>query len=156
VWFDYWTGARLDGGRTIRVEAPLETVPLFVRGGAILPLGPEMNYVGEKPANPLQFEIYPDSHGEASASLYEDDGLTEDYRQGNFRQTSLSYRHTPTGDQIDLSAPKGSFQPAARDLVFTVRPASTVRKVSVDGKRQGSTATVRIKDDGQSHRIELR
>jgi len=131
-------------------------VPLFVRGGAILPLGPEMNYVGEKPANPLQFEIYPDSHGEASTSLYEDDGLTEAYRQGNFRQTSLSYRRTPAGDRIDLSAPKGSFHPAPRDLVFTVRPASTVRKVSVDGKRQGSAATVRIKDDGQGHRIELR
>jgi alpha-glucosidase len=156
IWFDYWTSARLEGGQTIRVEAPLETVPLFVRGGAILPLGPEMNYVGEKPANPLQFEIYPDSQGEASASLYEDDGLTEDYRQGTFRQTSLSYRHTPTGDQIDLGAPKGSFQAAPRDFVFTVRPASTVRKVSVDGRRQGSAATVRIKDDGQSHRIELR
>ena len=139
----------------VRVEAPLETVPLFVRGGAILPLGPEMNYVGEKPANPVQFEIYPDAKGQASTSLYEDDGLTEAYRQGNFRQTSLSYRHTTSGDQIDLSAPKGSFQPAARDLVFAVKGASSVRRVSVDGKRQGSADTVRIKDDGQRHRIEL-
>jgi hypothetical protein len=88
--------------------------------------------------------------------LYEDDGLTEAYQQGNFRQTSLSYRHTPTGDQIDVSAPKGSFHPAPRDLVFAVRPGTTVRRVSVDGKRQGSVATVRIKDDGQRHRIELR
>src|SRR5260370_6577186 len=156
VWFDYWTGARHEGGRTIRVEAPLETVPLFVRRGAILPLGPAMNYVGEKPANPLQFEIYPDARGEASTSLYEDDGLTEAYQQGNFRQTSLSYRHTLAGDQIDLAAPKGNFHPAPRDLVFTVRPASAVRKVSVDGKRQGSAASVHIKDDDQSHRIELR
>jgi len=156
IWFDYWTGARLDGGRMVRVEAPLETVPLFVRGGAILPLGPEMNYVGEKPANPVEFEIYPDAHGEASTSLYEDDGLTEAYRQGNFRQTSLSYRRTPAGEQIELSAPKGSFQPVARDLVFAVRTVSAVRRVSVDGKRQGSGATVRIKDDGRSHRIELR
>jgi alpha-glucosidase len=156
VWFDYWTGARLEGGRMVRVEAPLETVPLFVRGGAILPLGPEMNYVGEKPTNPVQFEIYQDAKGEASTSLYEDDGLTEAYRQGDFRQTSLSYRHTPAGDQIDLSSPKGSFHPAPRDLVFVVKPASTVRRVSIDGKRQGSAATVRIKDDGQSHRIELR
>ena len=140
----------------VRVEAPLETVPLFVRGGAILPLGPEMNYVGEKPANPVEFEIYPDAHGEASTSLYEDDGLTEAYRQGNFRQTGVSYRRTPAGDQIDLSAAKGGFHPAPRDLVFVVRPAATARKVSVDGKRRGSAATVRIKDDGQSHRIELR
>ena len=157
VWFDYWTGARHEGGRMIGVEAPLETVPLFVRGGAILPLGPEMNYVGEKPRDPLGFEIYPDARGEAATSLYEDDGLTEDYRQGSFRQTSLSYRHTATGGaQIDVSAATGSFRPAARDWVFTVRPAATVRRLTIDGKRQGGTATVRIAGDGQGHRIELR
>lgn len=156
VWFDYWTGARHEGGGMIRVDAPLETVPLFVRGGAILTLGPEQNYVGEKPAGPLQFEIYPDARGEASTLLYEDDGLTEAYRQGGFRQTSLSYRHTPAGDRIDLRAPAGEFHPAPRDLLLTVRPASTVRKVLIDGQSQGSAATVRITDDGQSHRIELR
>ena len=141
----------------IRVEAPLETVPLFVRGGAILPLGPEMNYAGEKPGDPLRFEIYPDAGGEASTLLYEDDGLTEAYLQGSFRQTSLSYRHTAAGDRIDIGASKGTFHPAPRDLLFTVRPASsTVRKVSIDGKRQASAATVHIADDGRSHRIELR
>jgi alpha-glucosidase len=156
VWFDYWTGARHEGGRMIRVEAPLETVPLFVRGGSILPLGPEMNYVGEKPVAPLQFEIYPDARGEAATALYEDDGLTETYRQGNFRQITLSYRHTPTVDRIDLSAPRGQFRVTPRDLLLTVRPAATVRKVAIDGKPQGTAATVRIADDGRSHRIELR
>ncbi len=155
VWFDYWTGARHEGGRMIRVEAPLETMPLFVRGGAILPLGPEMNYVGERAMDPLRFEIYPDARGEASTLLYEDDGLSEAYLQGGFRQTSLSYRHTPAGERIDLSAPKGEFHPAPRDLEFTVWPASTVRRALIDGKRQGS-AKVRIPDDGRSHRIELR
>ena len=156
VWFDYWTGARHEGSRMVHVEAPLETVPLFVRGGSILPLGPEQNYVGEKPADPLQFEIYPDARGEASTLLYEDDGLTEAYRHGSFRQTSVSYRHTPAGDRIDLRVPAGEFHPAPRDLLLTVRPATTVRQVLIDGKSQGRAATVRIKDDGQSHRIELR
>jgi alpha-glucosidase len=156
IWFDYWTGARHEGGRMIRVEAPLETVPFFVRGGAILPLGPEMNYVGEKPANPLQFEIYPDARGEASTSLYEDDGLTEDYRQGQFRRTNMSYRHTPAGDQIDVGVPLGSFRPGPRDLVFSVRDASTARKVFIDGKGQGRAETIHIADDGRGHRIELR
>ena len=79
----------------IRVEAPLETVPLFVRGGAILPLGPEMNYVGEKAAGSLNFDIYPDARGEASATLYEDDGLTQAYQQGSFRRTGFTYTRTP-------------------------------------------------------------
>jgi alpha-glucosidase len=156
VWYDYWTGARQEGGRMIRVEAPLETVPLFVRGGAILPLGPEMNYVGEKPAGQLQFEIYPDARGEAVASLYEDDGLTDAYQQGTFRQTRVSYRHTPAGDEIDLSAPEGTYHPAPRDLVFTVHPASAARQVLLDGKRQGERAAIRIPDDSRSHRIDLR
>jgi len=141
VWFDYWTSARFDGGRMVRVEAPLETVPLFVRGGAILPLGPEMNYVGEKPADPLRFEVYPDVRGEASASLYEDDGLTEAYQQGSFRQITVSYRGTKAGGQVSLSAPTGSFRPAPRSLEFVVHPGAR---------------TIRIPDDGQSHRIELR
>jgi alpha-glucosidase len=156
VWYDYWTGARHEGGRMIRVEAPLETVPLFVRGGAILPLGQEMNYVGEKPSNPLHFDVYPDARGEASMSLYEDDGLTEAYRQGTFRRTTVDYRRTPTGEQIDVGAAQGSFRPASRELEFTVRPTSAMRRVTIDGKRQASAAVVRIGDDGQSHRIELR
>jgi alpha-glucosidase (family GH31 glycosyl hydrolase) len=144
VWYDYWTGVRQEGGHMIRVEAPLETVPLFVRGGAVVPMDPEMNYVGEKPANPLEFQIYPDARGEASTTLYEDDGLTDAYRQGSFRQTSVTYRNS----QIDLAAPKGEYRPAPRDFVFTVRPASAIRT--------GSKATARIADDGRSHRIELR
>ncbi len=141
VWFDYWTGAKHEGGRMIRVEAPLETVPLFVRGGAILALGPEMNYVGEKPTDPLRFEIYPDAKGEAAASLYEDDGLTEAYLQGAFRRIGVSYRHTPAGERIDLTAPQGSYRPVKRDLVFA---------------RQGTAAEFRMADDGQKHTIEFR
>jgi alpha-glucosidase (family GH31 glycosyl hydrolase) len=119
----------------IRVEAQLETVPMYVRGGAIVPMGPEMNYVGEKPASPLEFQIYPDARGEASTMLYEDDGLTEDYLQGTFRRTGVSYRN----NRIELAAPTGNFRLAARDFVF-----------------HRGNATARIADDGQSHRIELR
>jgi alpha-glucosidase len=139
----------------IRVDAPLETVPLFVRGGAILALGPEQNYVGEKATDPLQFEIYPDASGEASTLLYEDDGLTDAYQRGSYRQTGLSYRHTAEGDRIDLSVPIGQFHPAPRVLLLTVRPVPTIREVMIDGKSQARAATVRITDDGRSHRIEL-
>ena len=156
VWYDYWTGARQQGARMIRVDAPLETVPLFVRGGAILPLGPEMNFVGEKPPDPMSFEIYPDARGEASTSLYEDDGLTEAYRQGVFRRTAMSYQRLPTGAQITLSAPQGSFRPAARNLIFTVRPVPAAHRIFIDGIRRGSAAGVRLADDSQAHRIDLR
>ena len=135
VWYDYWTGQRYAGGGMIRVEAPLETVPLFVRGGVILPTGPELNYVGERPADPLRFEIYPDAEGHASGSLYEDDGATLAYRQGVMRRTGVTYRDAG----IELSAAAGTFQPAPRRLVFALH-----------GR------TVQIGDDGRPQRIELR
>ncbi|HEY1204726.1 MAG: TIM-barrel domain-containing protein [Bryobacteraceae bacterium] len=135
IWYDHWTGQRYEGGRTIRAEAPLETVPLFVRGGVILPTGPEMNYVGERPSDPLRFEIYPDAEGRASGSLYEDDGATIAYRQGVVRRTEVAYRNA----EVELSAPTGTFQPAPRRLVF-----------SLHGR------TVQITDDGRAHRVELR
>ncbi len=156
VWYDYWTGARQLGARMIRVDAPLETVPLFVRGGAILPLGPEMNFVGEKPADPMNFEIYPDEHGEANTALYEDDGLTEDYRRGVFRRTAVNYQRLSSGAQITLSAPQGSFHPAARNLIFTVQPAPAAHRIFIDGIRRGSAASIRLADDSQAHWIELR
>ena len=73
-----------------RVDAPLETVPMFVRGGAIIPHGPEMRFTGEKPVSPLYFAIYPDEKGSASTTLYEDDGLSPDYRRGVFRRTTVN------------------------------------------------------------------
>src|ERR1041385_7926373 len=60
TWIDYWTDKRITGGTMVRVEAPLEIVPMFVRAGASIPMGPEMNYVGEKLTGPLSFVIYPD------------------------------------------------------------------------------------------------
>ena len=137
VWYNYWTGARTAGGQMIRVEAPLETAPLFVRGGAILALGPEMNYVGEKPADPVRFEIYPDAQGNASASLYEDDGLTADYTRGVFRRTAIRFR----GGRVEIGTPEGAYQPGPRNFEFTVQPAHS--------------ATARVADDGKSHQIEL-
>ncbi len=138
TWYDYWTGKRYPGGGVIRAEAPLETVPLFVRGGVILPTGPEMSYVGERPADPLRFDIYPDAEGRAAGSLYEDDGLTLAYRQGVSRRTEVTY----SAPGIELSAPTGTYQPAPRHLVFAVA-----------GKGGGMA---QITDDGRAHRLPLR
>src|SRR4030095_12237937 len=75
LWYDYWTNRKYSGGATVRVDAPLETVPMFVRGGGFMLQAPPMNYVGEKPFDPITFSIYPDDKGSASTSLYEDDEI---------------------------------------------------------------------------------
>jgi alpha-glucosidase len=144
-WFDFWTGRQLKGGDMIRVEAPLDKVPLFVRAGSIIPMGPEMNYVGQKPADPLTFRIYPDATGHAGASLYEDDGVSPAYERGVFRRTKVTYQPSATGREISVGAPEGSYQPAARKFVFTVRSG-----------RPDSQSSAQIADDGRPHKIPVR
>src|SRR5205085_5410617 len=121
TWIDYWTGKRINGGSMIRAEAPLETVPMFVRGGAIIPMGPEMNYVGEKAFDPLTFLIYPDENGQAATTVYEDDGVSPAYKKGVFRRTRVSVSRLRAGFQIKLDSPEGSYNPGPRRLVFVIK-----------------------------------
>lgn len=169
-WYDYWSGKRQTGGTMIRVEAPLEIVPMFVRAGAIIPMQPEMNYVGERAADPITFEIYPDQNGQAATTLYEDDGTSPAYTRGVFRRTSVRTSRAGMGLQIDLNAPEGAYNSGPRSLVFVIKSASAVR-ASVDGKpmvlvganekrvgwyKAAGSIAVRIADDGKAHRIEVR
>lgn len=162
VWYDYWTGKKLSGGAMIHANAPLETVPLFVRGGAILPMGPEMNYVGEKQSDPLTFAVYPDTRGQAETSLYEDDGASQAYQQGAVRRTHLSYNASASGADIEVSAAEGSYQPGSRSFVFTVRTAPAGGQATIDGRplttmqRSANTVTVQFADDRREHKIQLR
>ena len=170
-WYDYWTGKQVTGSAMIHVEAPLEKVPLFVRGGTIIPLGPEMNYVGERATDPLTFTIYPDARGQAGLSLYEDDGVSPTYQNGVVRRTTVSYRASAAGAEINVSAPEGSYQPGARNLIFEVRPAPRAEQALLDGRplasmqtgprgsgwrKSGDSVTVQFADDGRPHKIELR
>lgn len=170
-WIDYWTGRAYSGGTMIRAEAPLEIVPLFVRAGAIIPMWPEMNYIDEKPIDRVTFEIYPDDQGRAATTLYEDDGITPSYRQGNFRRTTVELAPRPQGLQITWGKPTGRYRPAARKLIFNVRSALTVTQVTIDGTalgqiqpdekkngwyQAGGIVTIQIDDDGNEHRIHIK
>ncbi len=132
-WFDFWTAAPVEGGRLFWADAPLERVPLFVRGGTILPSTEPMDYVGEKPWNPVRFEVYPDANGAAAGSLYEDDGVSPAYRDGACRRTAVSFATSPGGARLTLAAPAGRYQPPARDFEFIVH-AVAATTVSRDGK----------------------
>jgi alpha-glucosidase len=169
VWYDYWTGKRLEGGTTIRADAPLETVPMYVRGGAIIPMGPEMSYTGEKRADPIDFRIHPDETGRASTTLYEDDGTSPAYKQGVLRRAAVTVSSSDKGLQIDVGAPEGTYNPGQRFFVFTVQTSFAPNRVMIDGKslpaagpdgaswrRSGDTIIVKIKDDGKARQIQIR
>jgi alpha-glucosidase len=171
TWFDYWTGKAVQGGTTLHADAPLETVPLYVRGGAIVPMGPEMKYVGEKTGGPVTFAIYPDAKGHAEASLYEDDGVSPAYAKGAFRRTSVTYQSSAAGAEITVGAPAGPYQAASRTFAFSVRGGHPVTAASLDGKSLASIQsgqsgagwwksadgiTVQFADDSKAHKVTLR
>lgn len=143
TWYDHWTNKKYEGGVTIRVDAPLDVVPMFVRGGAIIPLAPLMNYVGERRMDPLTFAIYPDNKGSASLALYEDDGVSPAYKDGAFRRTTVNVRRVGNGYVVNVGAPIGQYNPGERKLSFFIKPAPAARMVTVT-------------DNGRAREIEIR
>lgn len=144
AWYDYWTSKKYSGGTMIRVEAPLETVPMFVRAGAIIPLAPAMNFVGEKPWDPITFAIYADD-GHASTALYEDDGLSPAYRQDAFRWTVVNVFRSGEGYRIKVKAPQGSYNPGPRKLRFVIKSAGGAahKAVTIADAGRGQTLILR-------------
>jgi alpha-glucosidase len=130
TWYDYWTTKKYEGGTMIRVEAPLDTVPMFVRGGSIIAKAPAMNFVNEKPWDPISFEIYPDDNGSAQTELYEDDGLSPDYKKGEYRRTDVSVSRTRQGSQVSMKF-DGQYNPGKRRLIFEIRSLGRSRTASV-------------------------
>ena len=171
-WYDFWTGAAIEGGRLLRVDAPLDHVPLFVRGGSIIPSTITMNHVGEKPWNPLRFDVYPDAAGGASGSLYEDDGVSPAYRAGQVRRTQVICSREGDTMHLSLAAPVGPYQPAARNFELRFHSARAISTVTLDSTPLPSAApdastagwfhdssgvvTLRLRDDSRAHHVELR
>jgi alpha-D-xyloside xylohydrolase len=88
-WYDFWTGVHTAGGQTIDAPAPYDALPLFIRAGSIIPFGPELQYTGEKPANPITLYVYAGADG--AFTLYEDDGLTYGYEKGAFARIPFGW-----------------------------------------------------------------
>jgi alpha-glucosidase/alpha-D-xyloside xylohydrolase len=116
-WFDLWTEKPLDGGREVAHPVDLETMPLFVRAGAIVPMGPVMQWTGEIANPPLTINVYPGADG--AFDLYEDDGRSFDYTRGAW--TGLSMRWKDAARRLTVTLTPGSRRPAApRELTLRV------------------------------------
>lgn len=110
TWFNYWTGEKYDGANYVHVVAPLDTIPLFVKAGAIIPMQPEMLYTGERPVDVITLDIFP--YGDSSYDLYEDDGLSLDYKKGSFALTRISASLSAYSLKLKIAKPNGNFKPA--------------------------------------------
>jgi alpha-D-xyloside xylohydrolase len=106
VWYDFWTGQRYKGGQDVTFETALDRVPMFVRAGSILPLGPEMQYVGEKPWDDLEIRVYPGADG--SFTLYEDEGDGYDYEKGMY--TEIPFTWDDHARRLTIGPRQGSYE----------------------------------------------
>ncbi|HEY3002803.1 MAG TPA: discoidin domain-containing protein [Kribbellaceae bacterium] len=111
TWTDYWTGTVYQGpGVLSGYSAPLDTLPLFVKGGSIVPMWPQMLHHAEKPKTPITFDVYP--RGSSSFELYEDDGVTRAYQSGAYAKQLVQVTAPAggTGDvTVSVGASNGSF-----------------------------------------------
>lgn len=119
-WIDVWTGDEYVGPQTITVAHPLETSPMFVRSGTIIPLAENMMYTGEKDWSQITLDVYPSTKLAGSATLYEDDTKTVAYKDGEFRTTALStyYDESDKTFAVQVDPVQGSF---SGDLAFSER-----------------------------------
>jgi alpha-D-xyloside xylohydrolase len=92
AWYDFWSGVSVKGAQDVEAEAPLERIPLFVRAGSIVPLGPEIEYADQKPAAPIELRIFRGADGKFD--LYEDEGDTYNYEKGTHAVIPLRWSET--------------------------------------------------------------
>ena len=124
AWYDFWTGKYLAGGQDVLLETTLDRVPMFVRAGSILPLGPEMQYVGEKAWDNLEMRVYPGANGRFT--LYEDEGDNYNYEKGQY--ATITFQWNDKARTLTIGARKGSYPGMLTKRQFTI--------VTPDGKQQ--------------------
>ena len=130
-WYDFWTGQSYRGGQTITLQTSFYRVPMFIRAGSILPLGPEMEYVGQKAWDNLEIRIYPGADG--TFILYEDEGDNYHYEQGVY--ATITFRWHNAKRTLTIGERKGTYPGMLTARKFTlVLPDGSTREVDYDGK----------------------
>lgn len=129
AWYDLWTGERIEGDRSIEAQAPLETIPVYVRAGSIVPLGPVKPYADAPSNEPIEIRVYPGADG--SFSLYDDAGDGFEYTRGDYSLIRFTWNDR---DGILSIAPReGRYSSNPRFRILCKSAASTAREVSYSG-----------------------
>lgn len=140
TWYDFWTGEKLTGGQHLQAAAPLTRLPLYVRAGSILPLGPEEEYADEKPNGPIELRIYPGANG--SFTLYNDEGDNYDYEKGAHATTTLTW--SDADRTLTFGARSGTYPNMPQQTTFHIvaaRPAHGAGEATTDTSDRTVTYT---------------
>jgi alpha-glucosidase (family GH31 glycosyl hydrolase) len=153
-WVNYWTDEILQGGQRMTVATPIETLPLFVKAGSILPMQSVMNYSDERPLDTLLLEIYALRGKESHFTLYEDDGKTLEYQSGSCAQTIIVQSSLADSLTISIRPTVGTYSKKTSHRVFlseihgVVSPPSAVRKNGESLPSRSSYQEMRQNGDG--------
>jgi alpha-D-xyloside xylohydrolase len=118
-WYDFWTGERVEaghGGVRITADAPINRLPLFVRAGSIVPMGPKMEWTSEKPADPIELRIYPGADGDFT--FYEDQNDSYSYEKGAHATIALHWNDG--AKTLTLSSREGTFPGMLAEHAFRI------------------------------------
>ncbi len=127
-WIDFWTGETVQGGKTIAADSPIDKMPLAIRAGSILPMGPLMQYSTEKSADPIEMRIYPGADG--SFSLYEDENDNYDYEKGIY--ATISFHWNDAKRELTIDARQGEFPGMLKSRSFDLVLVKPNHGVGVD------------------------
>jgi alpha-glucosidase/alpha-D-xyloside xylohydrolase len=132
TWYDFWTGEKLVGGRRVERTVDLATIPIYVRAGAIVPMGPAKQYVTEKLNAPLTLRVYPGATGESL--LYADDGESFSYEHGDF--TRLSFKWDDANRKLTIALAPGSktMWPEFSSIEIEMPQGGGPKRVRFEGK----------------------
>ena len=142
-WYDFWTNARHAGGQTVNKDCPLDTFPLYVRAGSIVPMGPVVQYATEKPDAPYEIRVYPGA--DATFTIYEDDNETYAYEKGQRATYDLVWNDA--AKTLSIGARQGGFpgMVATRELnVVLVAPAGGAESATRSLRYSGTATTLQF------------
>jgi alpha-D-xyloside xylohydrolase len=147
-WYDFWTNQLHQGGRTVEKNCPLNILPLYVRAGSIVPMGPVMQYATEKPDAPYEIRIYPGA--DAKFTIYEDDNETYNYEQGQYAVYDLVW--DDASRTLTVGARQGAFPGMVAERMLRVVLASEGRN---SGPAEGSFGVQSVRYSGQPIQIKF-
>ena len=115
-WYNFWTGEVLNGGQTLDAAAPINILPLYIKAGSVVPMGPDMEYATQKPASTIELRIYPGADGKFK--FYEDENDNYNYEKGQFSTFTLTWKDKT--HQLAISDTKGWFPGMLKNRTFNV------------------------------------
>jgi alpha-glucosidase/alpha-D-xyloside xylohydrolase len=134
-WYDFWTEEKIDGGREVSRAVDLATMPLYVRAGSIIPIGPVKQYAAERVDGPLTLVIYPGEPGaDATFALYEDDGATFNYRHGEFMRIETIWNDSRRSLTLRLAKGSRTLPPLKRHIEVRLAGEKATRSIAFEGR----------------------